>query len=154
MFVSPFSKKMSNLSISLKKFRKSSRKKIMRDAVLGFKKNDRETRKGGNSCHLRGWIIQVCFLLHAIFYHNTKIKDHNIHVIETILRTKTLQNYSDFFSVTWVNPKKWRWSSPPPCLSKIFRKVWSFSSSSYLCVIQKLLRWFSWPFCFHWRVEI
>ena len=29
---------MSNLSISLKKFRKASRKKIMRDAGLGFKK--------------------------------------------------------------------------------------------------------------------
>ena len=71
-----------------------------------------ETRKWDCTCHLQSWIIQVCFLLHAIFYHKTIIKNYSIHVLKTILWAKTLKNYSNFFFIIWVKPRRWRWSSP------------------------------------------
>ena len=79
-----------------------------------FQNDNWETRKWGSTCHLRSWIIQVCFLLHAIFYHKTIIKDYSIHVLKTILWAKTLKNYSNFFWIIWVKPRRWRWSSPTP----------------------------------------
>ena len=76
-----------------------------------FENDNREARKRGSTCHPQSWIIQGCFLLHASFYHKTKIKDYSIHVLKTILWAKTLKNYSNFFWIIWVKLR--RWSSNP-----------------------------------------
>ena len=79
----------------------SFKKRSMRDAVLHFKMII-ETRKWGSTCHLRTWIIQVCFLLHAIFYHKIIIKDYSIHVLKAILWAKTPKTIQTFFELyTW-----------------------------------------------------
>ena len=62
-----------------------------------FQNDDRETRKWRISWHLWSWIIQVCFLFHVIFYHNTKAKDYSIHILQTILWAKTFKNYWKLF---------------------------------------------------------
>ena len=79
-----------------------------------FQNDNLEARKWGSMCHLRRWIIQVCFLLYTILYHKTIIKDYSIYVLKTILLAKTLKNYSNISWIMWVKQKRWRCSCPTP----------------------------------------
>ena len=131
MFLCPFTKMMLNVSISLKKSRKASRKKAWGMQFLVSKRCS-SSKTMRNTWYLQSWIIHIYFILHAIFYHNTKIKDYNIRVLKTILWIKTLKSYSDFFWIIWFEPRRRRWNSLPPCLNKVFDRVWNFSLSNYL----------------------
>ena len=71
-----------------------------------FQNYDYLTRKWENTRHQRSWIMQVCFLLHVIFYQKTNIKYYSIHVLKTILSTKTLKKYSNVLWIKWLKPRR------------------------------------------------